>query len=420
LLCEGLQKEYGITEQPLFEYGPHGKPFIVGHPDIHFNLSHCREAAICIVDAHPVGIDIESVRMPKDSLVRYTMNEAEQQQIFTSPTPALAFTRLWTMKEAAVKRSGHGLQNDFGSYYGDISATFEKYSGSTRVPSAKSLYLWDAGDERYAGTFMTTFYNTADVWGTEGYYAYYNATDAQKANLPIAWLYAPYYTDKAAFEAQLTAMKDRFKAGLANVPHAYIMGSTVTAYKFDAEGNWSEDAAVSGTYNDATLQNRLNFTPSVKKWDDPQTPQSNMNTTEDYRDIVVLHASDLYLVAAEAYMLMKENGKCIAKINDVRNRAHAAPITTLAAYDPGYTHGTLQMVDLVLDERARELYAEGQRFMDLRRTHQLVKYNVAYNNYITSVAEMSNGAGEIKWYRPIPTTELSSNTSPDMKQNPGY
>lgn len=315
---------------------------------------------------------------------------------------------------------GHGLQNDFGSYYGDISATFEKYSGSTRVPSVKSLYLWDAGDERYAGTFMTTFYNTADVWGTEGYYAYYNATDAQKANLPIAWIYAPYYTDKAAFEAQLTAMKDRFKAGLANVPHAYIMGSTVTAYKFDAEGNWSEDAAVSGTYNDATLQNRLNFTPSVKKWDDPQTPQSNMNTSEDYRDIVVLHASDLYLVAAEAYMLMGQNDKCIAKINDVRNRAKAAPITTLAAYDPGYTHGTLQMVDLVLDERARELYAEGQRYMDLRRTHQLVKYNVAYNNYITSVAEMSNGAGEIKWYRPIPTTELSSNTSPDMKQNPGY
>ena len=267
---------------------------------------------------------------------------------------------------------------------------------------------------------MTTFYNTADVWGTEGYYAYYNATDAQKANLPIAFLYAPYYTDKAAFEAQLTALKSRFKTGLANPCHAYLMGSTVTAYKFDAEGNWSVDAASGGTYNDATLQSRLNFTPSVKKWDDPQTPQSNMNTSEDYRDIVVLHASDLYLVAAEAYMLMGQNDKCIAKINDVRNRAKAAPITTLAAYDPAYSHGTLQMVDLVLDERARELYAEGQRFMDLRRTHQLVKYNVAYNNYITSVAEMSNGAGEIKWYRPIPTTELSSNTSADMKQNPGY
>lgn len=316
---------------------------------------------------------------------------------------------------------GHGLQNDFGSYYGDISKTFQKSSGSTKVPSLKSLYLWDVGDERYAGTFMTTFYNATDTWGTEGYYAYYNATDAQKANLPIAWLYAPYYTDKEAFKAQLETLKSRFnKTSLPNIPHAYIMSGQVTAYSLDDNGNWIEDAAVSGTYNEATLNDRMNFTPSVKKWDDPQTIQSNGNNTEDYRDIVVLHASDLYLVAAEAYMLMGQNDKCIAKINDVRNRAHAAPITTLAAYDPGYTHGTLQMVDLVLDERARELYAEGQRFMDLRRTHQLVKYNVAYNNYITSVAEMSNGAGEIKWYRPIPSTELSSNTSPDMKQNPGY
>jgi len=136
LLCEGLQKEYGITEQPLFEYGPHGKPFIVGHPDIHFNLSHCREAAICIVDAHPVGIDIESVRMPKDSLVRYTMNEAEQQQIFTSPTPALAFTRLWTMKEAAVKRSGHGLQNDLKT----VLTTTDLHIETIESPDGRYVY----------------------------------------------------------------------------------------------------------------------------------------------------------------------------------------------------------------------------------------------------------------------------------------
>lgn len=334
--------------------------------------------------------------------------------------PETFFSVQWDRASYPGTNGGHGLQNDFGSYYGDISATCMKSVGSTKVPSAKSLYLWDQGDERFAGTFMTTFYNTKDTWGTEGYYAYYNATDAQKAALPIAWLYAPYYTDKAAFEAQLTAMGSRFKTGLANVPHAYIMSNPVVAYKFNDDGTWEEDAAVSGTYNDATLQNRLNFTPAVKKWDDPNTAQSNGNSQEDYRDIVVFHASDLYLVAAEAYMLAGQDAKCLEKINAVRTRANAGTLASLAAYDPSYTHGALQMVDLVLDERARELYAEGQRYMDLRRTRQLVKYNVAYNNYITTVADMSNSAGEIKWYRPIPTTELSSNTSVDMKQNPGY
>lgn len=322
---------------------------------------------------------------------------------------------------------GHGLQNDYGSYYGDISGTFMKSVGSTKVPSVKSLYLWAPGDERYEATFMTTFYNTKDknnggVWGTEGYYAYYNATDAAKQKLPIAFIYAPYYTDQTEFEAMLTSMASRFpKTNMANAPQAYIMANPVIAYKFDADGKWSVDEKESGAYNNSTLSARLNFTPVVKKWDDPETAQSNLNRTECYRDIVLLHASDLYLVAAEAYMLLGQEAKCLEKINAVRARAKAGSINSLADYAPEYTHpGNLRMIDLVLDERARELYAESKRYEDLRRTRQLVKYNIAYNNYIDNVAAMSDNQGNIKWYRPIPTTEISSNTSEGMYQNPGY
>lgn len=112
LLCEGLRKEYGITEKPVFEYGEHGKPFMIGHPEIHFNMSHCREAAVCVISNRPVGVDVESIREYKDSLVRYTMNEAEIALISQSPRPKETFTRLWTMKEAVLKLSGEGLRND--------------------------------------------------------------------------------------------------------------------------------------------------------------------------------------------------------------------------------------------------------------------------------------------------------------------
>lgn len=115
LLCEGLRKEYGITEKPVFEYGEHGKPSIIGHPDIHFNFSHCREAAVCVISDRPVGVDIESIREYKESLVRYTMNEDEIAQITQSSHPEEAFTRLWTMKEAVLKLSGEGLRNDMKS-----------------------------------------------------------------------------------------------------------------------------------------------------------------------------------------------------------------------------------------------------------------------------------------------------------------
>ncbi len=112
LLCEGLRKEYGITEKPVFEYGEHGKPFILGHPEIHFNMSHCREAAICAISETPVGIDVESIREYRESLVHYTMNDDEIAEITHSPNPALAFIRYWTMKEAVLKLSGEGIRND--------------------------------------------------------------------------------------------------------------------------------------------------------------------------------------------------------------------------------------------------------------------------------------------------------------------
>ena len=112
LLKEGLRQEYGITENPIFEYNEHGKPLIIGHPEIFFNLSHCKEAAICVVSDQPVGIDVESIREYKESLVNYTMNDEEIAQIKSAENPAATFIRLWTMKEATTKLIGTGISND--------------------------------------------------------------------------------------------------------------------------------------------------------------------------------------------------------------------------------------------------------------------------------------------------------------------
>lgn len=136
LLCEGLRHDYGLTELPRFEYGEHGKPVIVGHPDIHFNLSHCHEAAICAISDQPVGVDIESIRPLKESLVNYTMNDDEVNQILTSENPALTFTSLWTMKEAVVKRSGLGLTNDLKHLL------CPRPQGLTTVVSADGHYVY--------------------------------------------------------------------------------------------------------------------------------------------------------------------------------------------------------------------------------------------------------------------------------------
>ena len=115
LLKEGLQKEYGITENPVFEYNEHGKPSIVGHPEIYFNLSHCKEAVVCAISNQPIGVDVESIREFNDSLINYTMNDEEKVEIANSDTPAATFIRLWTMKEATSKLIGTGITHDVKS-----------------------------------------------------------------------------------------------------------------------------------------------------------------------------------------------------------------------------------------------------------------------------------------------------------------
>ena len=125
LLCEALRKEYGITEAPVFEYGEHGKPAIVGHPDIYFNLSHCREAVLCVVSDKPVGCDIESISRYKESLARYTMNDEELALIASSDRPDVAFIRLWTMKEALLKRAGTGITDNMRTVLADSVGQIE-------------------------------------------------------------------------------------------------------------------------------------------------------------------------------------------------------------------------------------------------------------------------------------------------------
>ncbi len=112
LLCDGLEREYGITDKPVFAYGGHGKPSIIGHEDIHFNLSHCKTAVACAISDKPIGIDVESIRPVKEAVIRYAMNDDEVQQILTSPNPDLEFTRLWTIKESVLKLTGEGINDD--------------------------------------------------------------------------------------------------------------------------------------------------------------------------------------------------------------------------------------------------------------------------------------------------------------------
>ena len=95
------------TGFPTFLYNEHGAPRLEQGPC--FSISHCKHAIAVAISEKPVGIDIEHIRTAKPELVARTMNEQEQNVICSAPSPDVAFTRLWTQKEAVLKMQGTGI-----------------------------------------------------------------------------------------------------------------------------------------------------------------------------------------------------------------------------------------------------------------------------------------------------------------------
>ena len=111
LILKEMLEPLGINDMEM-GHNEHGKPFLVHHPDVHFNLSHCKNGIAVAIDNAPVGIDIESFRGVDDALMRYTMNTEELEAINASDNPLATFIAFWTQKEAVLKLRGTGISTD--------------------------------------------------------------------------------------------------------------------------------------------------------------------------------------------------------------------------------------------------------------------------------------------------------------------
>lgn len=362
------------------------------------------------------GVDLYSTFAQKWSADN---DETNQEEFFS-----LEYDRTSWSAVGSVDGGGHSLQNQYGSYYDDPAKRGTKKCSSQRVCSKKTLYLFEASDERYATTFAITHLNwDGSNWPTSGYYAKYNAANPDQ--LPIAYYYAPAYTSEDDFNAFLEANKSRFVKGNNLVtPYAYLLGNPVKKVDFNADG--SVKSTTSYNYGDGDgILSQVNALDCVAKWDDPQTTQLNA-TTLDYRDIVLLHATETMLTAAEAYLKSGNESKALEYVNKVRDRAKASHLASFDAYKPDYVANdsyeiNLEPLDVILDERARELYAEPGRWMDLRRTKKLESYaNTFLYNANDNLSQVI-AHEQIKTLRPIPVDEINSNNAISAEdQNPDY
>jgi 4'-phosphopantetheinyl transferase len=97
-----------------FGYAPQGKPFLLEHPDLRFNLSHAADVLVVAVAAgRELGVDVEQV------FSEAVMNEVSGAVLSHPELATLEaldpderrdwFVRLWTRKEAYIKADGQGM-----------------------------------------------------------------------------------------------------------------------------------------------------------------------------------------------------------------------------------------------------------------------------------------------------------------------
>ncbi|MFT6460416.1 4'-phosphopantetheinyl transferase family protein [Pseudophaeobacter arcticus] len=95
-----------------FASTPQGKPFLIDHPDLHFNLSHTRGLiAVALGADHPMGVDVERLAPPQTyrELAPRVMTPAECAYMAAQAAPEDRFTQLWSAKEALMKATGLGF-----------------------------------------------------------------------------------------------------------------------------------------------------------------------------------------------------------------------------------------------------------------------------------------------------------------------
>ena len=334
---------------------------------------------------------------------------------------------------------GHDQQHNFALYMGSNTLGVKGVK-SELCPTERVYYAFDKGDDRFEGTFMTTVYGydgNESNWSKQGYWAFYNATDAEKANLSIAFKYFPWYTEDSEIEAYCTAHAAQFvTTGMKSQTKVFKVAENSTCKAYAADGSYDAKNSATFTQPFSSAIQKIGCLPPVRKFDDKNTTSDCKQSGGDYRDVVLLNASEIYLVAAEAYLMAGDDANSLKYLNAVRTRSHASYLGSFSdykRYDWGYNDAggyvsfgqtdsyglTINKLDVILDERMRETLGEYYRWMDLRRTHQLIRYNTTYCGL--SVNNMTGNDGQIKWLRPIPENEIQINSGiTAADQNPGF
>jgi len=125
-------------------------------------------------------------------------------------------------------------------------------------------------------------------------------------------------------------------------------------------------------------------------------------------NVKVIRLSEIYLIAAEAALESGNRQQAADYLNEIRQRSPNLEKATASNIS----------VDMILDERGKELFGEGQRFFDLIRRNRTIEYNDDLAGIAVTSRDKIIDRNFGKIVLPIAQSEI--NTNPNITQNPAY
>lgn len=143
LLLKDLNNSQNVDEPILkMRIAEHGKPYLIDHDDIYFNISHCKQAIVTAVSNYEIGVDAEGRRRYSNNLMERAYNDAEITAVLHSNEPEKEFARIWTRKEAFFKWTGTGILIDhIKSVEQDAAAARCKITTQQVIPEQGEMFF---------------------------------------------------------------------------------------------------------------------------------------------------------------------------------------------------------------------------------------------------------------------------------------
>lgn len=126
LLQEVVKDVLGLlAEEIVIGKNEHGKPFIQGHEEFKYNISHSGNMVMLAYSKQEVGADIEELRNKDIKVAKRCFNKSEYDYVLgkgqdDNDAVTERFFRVWTMKEAYLKYSGKGISVPLDSFLLDM------------------------------------------------------------------------------------------------------------------------------------------------------------------------------------------------------------------------------------------------------------------------------------------------------------